>query len=76
MKQALYADTTGPEIRPEWQEPGRIRPGVALIIQVGTPSSPPTVMNVQVDQNGDVTMPLLLQKPVACDGLSLEAYMH
>lgn len=74
LKQALYADTTGPEIRPEWQEPGRIRPGVALIIQVGTPSSPPTVMNVQVDQNGDVTMPLLLQKPVACDGLSLEAF--
>ena len=74
MKQALYADATGPEIRPEWQEPGRIRPGVALIIQVGTPSSPPTVMNVQVDQNGDVTMPLLLQKPVACDGLSLEAF--
>lgn len=61
------------EVAPTWQEPGRIRPGIALIIQVGTPSAPPTTVNVLVDQNGDITMPLLLQEPVACDGLSLEA---
>ena len=30
-------------------------------------------MTVLVDQNGDITLPLLLQKPVACDGLTLEA---
>lgn len=61
------------EVAPTWQEPGRIRPGIALIIQVGTPSAPPTTVNVLVDQNGYITMPLLLQEPVVCDGLSLES---
>ena len=54
-----------------WDGP-RIRPGVNLILQVGTVAAPPTVMNVLVDQNGDVTIPLLLQEPVACDGLTLD----
>ena len=57
-----------------WWDGPRIRPGVALIIQVGTVAAPPTVMNVLVDQNGDVTLPLLLQEPVACDGLTREAF--
>ncbi len=65
-------EPAGPDVVPTWQEAGRIRPGVALIIQVGTPTSPPTVVNTLVDQNGDITMPLLLQEPVACDGLTLE----
>ena len=56
-----------------WWDGPRIRPGVLLIIQVGTVSAPPTVMNAQVDQNGDITLPLLLQEPVACDGLTLES---
>ena len=56
-----------------WWDGPRIRPGVQLIIQVGTVAAPPTVMNAQVDQNGDITLPLLLQKPIACDGLTLEA---
>jgi len=56
-----------------WWDGPRIRPGIALIIQVGTVSAPPTVMNVLVDQNGEITLPLLLQNPVACDGLTLEA---
>ena len=56
-----------------WWDGPRIRPGVQLIIQVGTVAAPPTVMNAQVDQNGDITLPLLLQEPVACDGLTLEA---
>ena len=56
-----------------WWDGPRIRPGVLLIIQVGTVAAPPTVMNAQVDQNGDITLPLLLQEPVACDGLTLEA---
>ena len=56
-----------------WWDGPRIRPGVLLIVQVGAVAAPPTVMNVLVDQNGDVTLPLLLQEPVACDGLTLEA---
>ena len=56
-----------------WWDGPRIRPGVNLVIQVGTVAAPPTVMNALVDQNGDITLPLLLQEPVACDGLTLEA---
>ena len=56
-----------------WWDGPRIRPGVNLIIQIGTVAAPPTVMNVEVDQNGDITLPLLLQEPVACDGLTLDA---
>ncbi|MCQ2368531.1 MAG: polysaccharide biosynthesis/export family protein [Kiritimatiellae bacterium] len=56
-----------------WWDGPRIRPGVALIIQVGTVATPPQVMNVLVDQNGDITLPLLLQESIACDGLTLEA---
>lgn len=56
-----------------WWDGPRIRPGVNLIIQVGTVAAPPTVMNAEVDQNGDITLPLLLQDPVACDGLTLDA---
>ncbi|MDE3275533.1 MAG: SLBB domain-containing protein [Verrucomicrobiota bacterium] len=56
-----------------WWDGPRIRPGVALIVQVGTVAAPPTVMNVLVDQNGDITLPLLLQSPIACDGLTRDA---
>lgn len=56
-----------------WWDGPRIRPGIALVIQIGTVAAPPTVMNVLVDQNGDITLPLLLQEPIACDGLTLEA---
>jgi len=56
-----------------WWDGPRIRPGVALIVQVGTVSAPPTTMEVLVDQNGEITLPLLLQDPVACDGLTLES---
>ena len=56
-----------------WWDGPRIRPGIALVIQVGTAATPPQVFNVLVDQNGEITMPLLLQQPVACDGLTLES---
>ena len=56
-----------------WWDGPRSRPGVALIVQVGTVAAPPTVMNVLVDQNGDITLPLLLQSPIACDGLTRDA---
>ena len=55
-----------------WDGP-RVRPGVALIIQIGTGATQPSVFNVLVDQGGEITLPLLLQEPVACDGLTLDA---
>lgn len=73
IQKAVFGTSDTLDVAPTWQEPGRIRPGVALTIQVGTPSAPPMVVNTLVDQNGDITMPLLLQEPVGCDGLSLEA---
>ena len=57
----------------KWWDGPRIQPGIALIIQVGAVSTPPQVFNVLVDQNGDVTLPLLLKEPIACDGLTLDA---
>ena len=65
--------TVDSSVGPTWWDGPRIRPGINLIIQVGTASAPPTVMNALVDQNGDITIPLLLQEPVACDGLTLDA---
>ncbi len=73
LQKVVFHDSSDADVVPTWQEAGLIRPGVALIIQVGTPASPATTMEVLVDQNGDITMPLLLQEPVACDGLTLEA---
>ena len=56
-----------------WWDGPRIRPGIALIIEVGVVGGQPTTVTVLVDQNGYITMPLLLQEPVACDGLTLDA---
>ena len=56
-----------------WWDGPRIRPGVNLIIQVGTIATQPAVMNALVDQNGTITLPYLLQEPVVCDGLTLDA---
>ena len=55
-----------------WDGP-RIRPGIALVIQVGTSSTPPATFNTLVDGNGEITLPLLLQEPIACEGLTLDA---
>ena len=56
-----------------WWDGPRIRPGVALVLQIGTAPQPPVNINTLVDQSGNITIPLLLQEPVACDGLTLEA---
>lgn len=56
-----------------WWDGPRVRPGISLVVQVGTAATPPQVFNVLVDQNGEITIPLLLQQPVACDGLTLDA---
>jgi protein involved in polysaccharide export with SLBB domain len=57
----------------KWWDGPRIVPGVALIVQVGTISAPPVMMEVQVDQKGEITLQHLLTAPVACNGLTLEA---
>jgi polysaccharide export outer membrane protein len=54
-----------------WDGP-RIGPGMLLIVQVGSATLEPKEMQVMVDQKGEITLPYLLQKPVACDGLGLE----
>lgn len=64
----------GADVIATWWDGPRIRPGIELMIQVGTPAAPPTALSVLVDQNGEVTIPLLLQEPVACDGLTLDAF--
>ena len=66
-------ETVDSSVVATWWDGPRIRPGVQLTIQVGTVAAPPTTMEVLVDQNGDITLPLLLQEPVACDGLTLES---
>ena len=55
-----------------WDGP-RIGPGMLLVVQVGSAPLAPKEMQVMVDQNGDITLPYLLQEPVACDGLGLDA---
>ena len=67
------AEPEEPSMTAEWVDGPRIRPGVVMIIQVGTVSQPPTTMQVQVDQKGEITLQYLLQEPVMCNGLSLEA---
>lgn len=51
----------------------RVKPGVGLVVVVGSGATQPVTMQVLVDQNGDITLPHLLQSPVACDGLTLES---
>jgi len=55
-----------------WDGP-RIGPGMLLNVQVGSATLAPKEMQVMVDQKGEITLPYLLQNPVACDGLGLEA---
>ena len=65
-------DKESAAVAPVYFEP-RVRPGIALIVVVGSGVTQPVNMQVQVDQNGDITLPHLLQSPVACDGLTLDA---
>ena len=61
-----------PSVVATWWDGPRIRPGVNLVVQVGVASTKATEMEVQVDQNGEITLPYLLKEPIACDGLSLD----
>ena len=55
-----------------WDGP-RIGPGMRLDVQLASATLKPLEMPVMVDQNGEIMLPYLLQEPVACDGLTLEA---
>lgn len=55
-----------------WDGP-RVGPGMALCVQVGDAMTEPKVMNILVDQKGEIILPYLLQESIGCDGLGLEA---
>lgn len=55
-----------------WWDGPKVAPGVALNVVVSSSSMQPVQMKVQVDPNGDLTLPHLLQQPVHCDGLKLD----
>ena len=62
------------EVVATWWDVPRIRPGIALIVQVGAcGSNSSETMNVTVDQNGNITLPPLLKEPIFCDGFTLAA---
>lgn len=63
----------GAEVAPKYWDGPRIGPGMALVVQVGSSSAEAKTMEVLVDQNGNITLPYLLQDAVACDGLTLDA---
>jgi protein involved in polysaccharide export with SLBB domain len=46
---------------------------VGLVVVVGSGVTQPITMQVLVDQNGDITLPHLLQAPVQCNKLTLDA---
>lgn len=71
VKGALGLDTTV-EVPVRPPKPPKIRPGVALAIQVGSVGAKPVQMSVLVDQAGTITLPHLLLSPVSCEGLTLE----
>ena len=54
-----------------WDGP-RVSPGITLNVIISSSSTEPVQMKALVDQNGDITLPHLLQSPVHCDGLSLD----
>ena len=60
-----------PDFAAKYVDGPRVRVGVVLSIQVSTIAQSPVSMQVQVDQSGNITLPLLLQEPVHCDGMKL-----
>lgn len=65
-------DPIPPEFAAKYVDGPRVRIGVLLSVQVSTMAQAPVTMQVQVDQSGNITLPLLLQEPVHCDGMKLE----
>ena len=52
----------------------RIRPGIVLMVQVSGGAEGPKAMEVQVDQNGEVTLNYLLEKSVNCDKMTIDEF--
>lgn len=50
-----------------------IGPGMNLNIIVSSVTTTPVSMSVIVDQKGEITLQHLIDKPIPCDGLTLEA---
>ena len=68
-KVGLAAKVNSPEkVVATWWDRPRMRPGVALVVEVGSET-----MNVTVDRNGSITLPHLLEAPIYCDGFTLES---
>ena len=69
-KVGFAAKVNSPEkVVATWWDRPRMRPGVALVVEVGSET-----MNVTVDREGNITLPHLLEKqPIYCDGLTLES---
>ena len=51
----------------------RLRPGVAVIVNVGVAGRQSSKFEALVDQNGDITIPYLLKEPVHCDNMTLDS---
>lgn len=66
-------DPVDAEAIAQWFDGPRIRPGVHLVVQVGTANEPPKSMTCVVDARGEIVLPHLLTEPVSCDGLKLDA---
>ena len=74
IRSILASEPDGPGEEAEWVDSTpRVRPGVGLVVVVGSGATQPVTMQVIVDQSGDIMLPHLLQAPVACDGLTLVA---
>ena len=61
-----------PEMVAKYWDGPKIGPGMNLNISVGSVTTPMVSMSVLVDQKGEITLPHLVEKPVKCDGMTLE----
>lgn len=61
-----------PELVAKYWDGPRIGPGMTLNIQIGSVMTPTVTMSVLVDPQGDITLQHLLEKPIHCEGMTLE----
>ena len=66
-------DTMDTTVLATWWDGPRVKPGISLVVQVGSAAMTPIQMAAIVDQNGEIVLPHLLQEPVQCNGLTLDA---
>lgn len=50
----------------------RVRIGVGVDIRIGVSGQPPVSITTRVDQNGEISLNYLLEKPVYCNELTLD----